>query len=405
MSADSLIKAAIVAGEPSGDLLAARIIQGLQQRLGTVQTMGIGGPAMQAAGFNAWHNIDALAVFGYVQALKKAPSLLKTWYNTKNRLLAKQPDVFIGVDAPDFNLRLEEKIRKTGIPTVHFVGPSIWAWRYQRIHQIRRAVSHMLVLFPFEVEIYQKEDIPVTYVGHPLAELIPKRPDKFAARRLLGLDPEAKVLAVLPGSRESELELLGARFLQAVQVLQRQDPNLQILVPVVNTARKSQFEAILAANKVLNCHMLDTKPDAHKFHERPESANWPIAWHAMEAADAVLLASGTATLETALFKRPMVISYALSPWMRRIMAWKSGQQGPSLPWVGLPNILEQDFVVPELLQDDATPEKLAEHTWIALNDDDTYNRIIIKFNKLHDVLNVNTPEVAADVIANIVDSK
>lgn len=212
MSADSLIKAAIVAGEPSGDLLAARIIQGLQQRLGTVQTMGIGGPAMQAAGFNAWHNIDALAVFGYVQALKKAPSLLKTWYNTKNRLLAKQPDVFIGVDAPDFNLRLEEKIRKTGIPTVHFVGPSIWAWRYQRIHQIRRAVSHMLVLFPFEVEIYQKEDIPVTYVGHPLAELIPKRPDKFAARRLLGLDPEAKVLAVLPGSRESELELLGARF-------------------------------------------------------------------------------------------------------------------------------------------------------------------------------------------------
>lgn len=151
--------------------------------------------------------------------------------------------------------------------------------------------------------------------------------------------------------------------------------------------------------------MLDTKPDAHKFHERPESANWPIAWHAMEAADAVLLASGTATLETALFKRPMVISYVLSPWMRRIMAWKSGQQGPSLPWVGLPNILEQDFVVPELLQDDATPEKLAEHTWIALNDDDTYNRIIIKFNKLHDVLNVNTPEVAADVIVNIVDSK
>lgn len=391
----SSLTASFVAGEPSGDLLAARVIRGLQADYPDIATMGIGGPAMRDTGFQQWHAMESLAIFGYVQALKKAPSLINIWYNTKKQILRQQPRVFIGVDAPDFNLRLEEKVRAAGIPTVHFVSPSIWAWRYQRIHQIRRAVSHMLCLFPFEVEIYQKEDIPVTYVGHPLAELIPKQPDKLAARKALNLAADAKILAVLPGSRESEIALLAPRFLQAVQILQQQDPDLVIVVPVVNQARQAQFAAILAANQIKNCIVLSQPPAA----ARPQAQSWPVAWHAMEAADAVLLASGTATLETALFKRPMVISYVLSPWMRRIMAWKSGQTGPNLPWVGLPNILEQDFVVPELLQDDATPEKLAESTWTALSDNDVYNKITIKFNKLHDILNVNTPAIAAGVIA------
>lgn len=398
------IRAAIVAGEPSGDLLAARMIQGLQARDAAAVTAGIGGPAMVRAGFQAWHPMDALSVFGYVDALRAAPRLIRTWRDTRQRVLTQRPDVFIGVDAPDFNLRLEEKIRAAGIPTVHFVGPSIWAWRFERIHQIRRAVSHMLVLFPFEVDLYREQGVPVTYVGHPLAELIPKQPDRAAARALLGLDSTARVLALMPGSRESELRLLAPRFLQAVQILRRQDPDLQVVVPVVNARRRAQFEAILALHPVPGCRVLSALPETERAPVRADgldSRGWPIAWHAMEAADAVLVASGTATLEAALFKRPLVISYVLSPWMRRIMAWKSGQQAPSLPWVGLPNILEREFVVPELLQEAATPDGLAEQTWKALTDHEHGHRVAQRFTALHATLSRDTPGLAARAILEI----
>ncbi|MGB6241202.1 MAG: lipid-A-disaccharide synthase [Castellaniella sp.] len=398
------IRAAIVAGEPSGDLLAARMIRGLQARDPAAAASGIGGPAMARTGFQAWHPMDALSVFGYVDALRAAPRLIRTWRDTRHRVLAQRPDVFIGVDAPDFNLRLEEKVRAAGIPTVHFVGPSIWAWRFERIHQIRRAVSHMLVLFPFEVDLYREQGVPVTYVGHPLAELIPTRPDRAAARAVLGLDPATRVLAVMPGSRESELRLLAPRFLQAAQILRRQDPDLQIIVPVVNAQRRAQFEAILADNPVPGCRVLSALPAASSAGARADgldSSEWPIAWHAMEAADAVLVASGTATLEAALFKRPLVISYVISPWMRRIMAWKSGQQAPSLPWVGLPNILERDFVVPELLQEAATPEGLAEQTWIALSDREHGQRVAQRFTALHASLSRDTPGLAAQAILDV----
>jgi len=397
--------AAIVAGEPSGDLLAARMLRGLQARDPETEAMGIGGPAMARAGFKAWHPMDALSVFGYVDALRQAPRLIRTWRDTRRRTLEWRPDVFVGVDAPDFNLRLEEKLRAAGIPTVHFVGPSIWAWRFERIHQIRRAVSHMLVLFPFEVELYREQGVPVTYVGHPLAELIPAQPDRAAARARLGLEPGRRVLALMPGSRESEIRLLAPRLLQAAQILVRQDPDLQIVVPVVNPQRRAQFEAILAQHPVPGCRVLAAPPEAGQGMaaraDGLDTAEWPVAWHAMEAADAVLVASGTATLEAALFKRPLVISYVITPWMRRIMAWKSGQDAPSLPWIGLPNILEREFVVPELLQEAATPQALAEHTWAALTDAALAERITRRFTALHETLSRDTPGLAAQAILDV----
>ncbi|MFC4274226.1 lipid-A-disaccharide synthase [Achromobacter aloeverae] len=391
----------MVAGEPSGDLLAGRIIQGLAQREPGVICQGIGGPRMLAQGFESWHPMHALTVFGYVDALKRIPSLLSIYGDTKRRLLAQPPSVFVGIDAPDFNLKLELQLRQAGVPTVHFVGPSIWAWRYERIHKIREAVSHMLVLFPFEEEIYQKEGIPVTYVGHPLAGAIPMRPDRAAARARLGLEQGARILAMMPGSRSSEIKVLAPRFLQALRLLQQRDPALQCVVPMVNAQRRAEFEGWLRQYPVANLRIVtaDDVAPATVAGEGGDAA--PVAWSVMEAADAVLVASGTATLEAALFKRPMVISYYLPTWMRRIMAWKSKQQRPYLPWVGLPNVLLRDFAVPELLQDDATPEKLAEATWMALTDEANAARVQARFTALHQDLLRDTPALAAQAIMEV----
>lgn len=393
------VRIGMVAGEPSGDLLAGRIIAGLRARQPGLACAGIGGPQMQAQDFEAWHPMHALTVFGYVDALKRLPSLLGTYRDVKQRWLAEPPSVFVGIDAPDFNLRLEQQLREAGTPTVHFVGPSIWAWRYERIHKIKAAVSHMLVLFPFEEEIYRKEGIPVTYVGHPLAGAIPMEPDRAAARARLGIDPHARVLAILPGSRSSEIRLLAPRFLQAAQRLLKRDPALQCVVPMVNDQRREEFQAILARHPVPGLRCI-TAQDLHGAQGERQA---PVAWSVMEASNAVLVASGTATLETALYKRPMVISYVLSPWMRRIMAWKSGQQRPYLPWVGLPNVLLRDFAVPELLQDDATPEKLADATWAALTDEALAARIESRFAALHQELLRDTPALAAQAILEVAD--
>lgn len=399
------LDAIIVAGEPSGDLLAARVIRGLEERVPEIVTRGIGGPAMVREGFDAWHAMDALAVFGYVDALKRAPRLIRIWRGVRRRALAHRPAVFVGVDAPDFNLRLEEQLRSAGIPTVHFVSPSIWAWRFERIHQIRRAVSHMLVLFPFEEKLYREQGIPVTYVGHPLADPIPLRPDRQAARARLGLAADHKVLALMPGSRESEIRLLAPRFLEAARRLREQDPELQIIVPMVDERRRVQFATILARHPLPGCRVLvaaDVQPPANgDIDASSDISAWPVAWHALAAADAVLVASGTATLEAALFKRPMVISYVVTPWMRRIMAWRSGQQAPYLPWVGLPNILEHAEVVPELLQEAATPEALAAHVWEALTDDARAARLEARFTALHHTLRRDTPGLAAQAILEV----
>ncbi|NYT86064.1 lipid-A-disaccharide synthase [Pollutimonas harenae] len=411
------LRVGMVAGEPSGDLLAARIIRGISRHDTQSLCQGIGGPAMAKQGFEAWKPMDALTVFGYVDALKRMPNLLSTYFNVKKRWLSDKPDVFVGIDAPDFNLRLELQLKQAGVPTVHFVGPSIWAWRYERINKIRQAVSHMLVLFPFEVEIYQKEGVPVTYVGHPLAEIIPMQPDKTAARRYLGVDPNARVLALMPGSRASEIKLLGPRFLQAAQILLKQDPDLQVLVPMVNPARRKEFQVLLDQYPIPSCRIIEQTGEQSPLvtpaplqtgsfqGQAQENAaasidfkERPAAWNVMEAADAVLVASGTATLEAALFKRPMVISYVLSPMMKRMMEWKSGQARPYVPWVGLPNVLARDFVVPELLQDDATPQALAEASWKALTDASYARQVSERFTQIHESLWRNTPELAAQAI-------
>ncbi len=403
------LRVGLVAGEPSGDLLAARVMRGIQTLSPGAMCQGIGGPAMLQQGLQTWHPMHALSVFGYVDAIKRLPSLIGIYNNSKKRWLADRPDVFVGVDAPDFNLRLELQLRQAGIPTVHFVGPSIWAWRYERIHKIRQAVSHMLVLFPFETELYEKEGVPVTYVGHPLAQTIPVQPDRAAARQYLGLPQDARVLALMPGSRASEISLLAPRFLQAVQLLQQQDSHLQVLVPVVNAQRRAEFQALLHKYPVTGLRIVDqadysvTPAVGGRTGIATEDsfqhlASRPAAWNVMEAADAVLVASGTATLEAALFKRPMVISYALSPMMRRLMAWKSGQEKPYVPWVGLPNILARDFVVPELLQDEATPQALAEASWKALTDQAYAASISQRFVDIHHSLLRDTPSLAATAI-------
>ncbi len=385
----------IVAGEPSGDLIAARVLAGLQQADPSVMPEGIGGPQLAGQGVNIWHPMHALTVFGYVDALKRLPSLIHTYRDVKNHWLSEHPDIFLGVDAPDFNLRLEHQLKSAGIPTVHFVGPSIWAWRYERIHFIKKAVSHILVLFPFEEAIYRKENIPVTYVGHPLADAIRIEKDLPAARQRLGLDLNTRVLAILPGSRSSEIKLMAPRFLQAAQQLVKRDPGLVCIVPMVNAQREAEFNKFLKQYPVDNLRCVTTSP--------AQAAGRPVAWDVLEACDVSLVTSGTATLEAALFKCPMVISYVLSPLMRKIMSWKSGQQRPYLPWVGLPNVLSNDFVVPELLQDEATPDQLAGEVWDLLVNDNRAERIKRRFTDLHHTLQCDTPARAANAILQVLD--
>lgn len=386
----------LVAGEPSGDLIAAKALAGLKLEDAQVKPEGIGGPHLAAAGLDVWHPMHALSVFGYVDALKRLPSLIRIYSDVKNRWLRDPPAIFLGVDAPDFNLRLEHRLRRGDVPTVHFVSPSIWAWRYERIHYIREAVSHMLVLFPFEEAIYKKEGIPVTYVGHPMADSIPLEPDQYAARVRLGLPQQARIVAILPGSRASEIKLLSPRFLQAAQQLQKKDSSLQFVVPMVNTQRASEFQQFLKQFPVKNLQIIMAPLHSHGISD-------PIAWTVLESCDVALVASGTATLETALFKKPMVISYAVSPLVRKVMAWKSGQQRPYLPWVGLPNILLNDFAVPELIQEDATPDNLARELSNLLRDDNRCALIRSRFTEMHHTLRCNTPARVAQAIESVIE--
>lgn len=384
-----MTRIAMVAGEPSGDLLGARILKGIQQQSDNAMFYGIGGPALAKAGQKQWHAMDALSVFGYVDALKQLPRLWRIFQNTKKRCLSNPPNVFVGIDAPDFNLRLEKTLKSAGIPTIQFVSPSIWAWRYERIQTIREAVSHMLVLFPFEVPIYEKEGIPVSFVGHPLAQEIPLHPNTQSARDILGLNSEAKVLAILPGSRQSEIKWLAPLFLQTAQSLQDKDPNLHIVIPAVNQNLARELKKYLAQYPLINCRVIL----AEQF-----DTEQPVSWLCMQASDALLLASGTATLEGMMFKKPMVISYILSPLMRKIMAWQSGQQRPYIQWVGLPNILADEEIAPEYLQDEATVENLVPAVQNALYDETRRAYVQQRSMALHEQLRVDTAALTAQVV-------
>ena len=368
----------MVAGEASGDLLASHLIRALRRHLPDAEFFGIGGPKMQAEGFDARWPCELLAVHGYVDALKRYRELSGIRRKLLGQIRKERPDAFIGVDAPDFNLWLEGKARDAGIPAIHFVSPSIWAWRGGRIKRIARSVSHMLCLFPFEPELYERAGVPVTYVGHPLADVFPLQPDRAAARQLLGLEAEARVLALLPGSRQSEVRNLADTYIATARLLATRDPGLIFLVPLATRETRAIFEDALHRNQATDLAV---------------RILFGHAVEAMTAADAVLVASGTASLEAALLKRPMVITYRIGNWQYRLM-----KRMAYLPWVGLPNILCRETVVPELLQDEATPGLIAAALTTRLEDAAARAALEARFTELHLSLRQNTAEKAAAAI-------
>ena len=373
----------MVAGETSGDLLAGLLLDGFKARWPDVHVEGIGGPNMQARGFKAHWPSEKLAVRGYVEVLRHYREIVAIRAQLKTQLLASRPDLFIGVDAPDFNLDLEASLRAAGIKTVHFVSPSVWAWRAERVEKIRRSVDHVLCIFPFEPALLAQHGIAATYVGHPLASVIPMQPDQAAARAALGLSSEQPVVAVLPGSRQSEVQYLAERFFKAVALIAKARPGTQFVVPAI-PALKAAIERAAAAAGVL---------DLIKIVEGQSHA-------ALAACDVTLIASGTATLEAALFKRPMVIAYNMN-WI----SWQIMRRKQLQPWVGLPNILCGEFVVPELLQEAASPPALAAAVidWLeaAVSAPDKIRRVQDKFSALHVQLQRDTAQLATDAIQKI----
>jgi lipid-A-disaccharide synthase len=376
---------ALVAGEVSGDMLAARLLAGLRPLLPEASFHGIGGPRMMEQGFVSDIPMDRLTIRGLFEIIPKYRELKRIQNDLRDRLLAAPPSVFIGADYPGFNLGLETQLKAAGIPTVHFVSPQIWAWRGGRIKKIIKGVSHMLVIFPFEEEIYRKAGVPVTYIGHPLAEVIPLQPDQNGARAKLGLPLDVRVITVMPGSRMGELKYLAAPFVAAVKLLARRDPDLRFVVPMVGEKQRAYFQQ-LVAQAGLSDVAIDLVDDSHL---------------AIEAADAVLVASGTATLEVALFKKPMVIAYKVMAASWHIMKHMGYQ-----PWIGLPNILSREFVVPEYLQGAATPQALADAVWQQLNDAPNRARLVQRFTDMHhSLLRNSAQESAAAVMRVITESK
>ncbi len=384
MAADlSTATVALVAGEASGDLLAAQLLRGFHARWPGLKAAGIGGPQMEAAGFQAWWPSEKLAVRGYVEVLRHYREIVGIRRQLKARLLADKPRLFIGVDAPDFNLDLEGDLRAAGVKTVHFVAPAVWAWRPERVEQIRRCVDHVLCIFPFEPELLARHGIAATYVGHPLAPLIPMIPDRAKARTELGLPLAASVVALLPGSRQAEIEHLLPRFLQAAGLMRREQPGLRFVLPAV-PAQQERIQQ-LVARAGLEAAVQVTRGGSHA---------------ALAACDVTLIASGTATLEAALFKRPMVIAYHMN-WL----SWKLHQRKMLQPWVGLPNILAGEFLVPELLQDAATPAALARETlaWLADDAATQARREVLqqRFSAMHRELTRDTVTQATDAIEQV----
>ena len=369
---------ALVAGEASGDLLAGLLMAGLRERWPDLRAGGIGGAAMVRQGFDPWWPSEKLSVRGYVEVLRHYREIVGIRDRLRQRLLAERPDAFIGVDAPDFNLDLEASLRAQGLRTVHFVCPSIWAWRAERVEKIRRSADHVLCIFPFEPELLAAHGIGATYVGHPLANVIPLAPDRQAARRSLGLAQEGEVVAILPGSRRSEVQYLARRFFEAAVLMKDQRPGLQFVVPAVPVLREAIAEHARAAG------LSDLRMVEGRSHE------------VMAACDVTLIASGTATLEAALFKRPMVIAYNMH-WLSWIIMRRKQLQ----PWVGLPNILCRDFVVPELLQDQATPAALAQATLAWLDEPERVQALQGRFMELHHLLQRDTARLATDAIEKV----
>ena len=393
-----LPKLACVAGEPSGDLLAAPVLSALNQMpdVAGLEVYGIGGPRMQAEGLRSDWPMETLSVRGYVEAIRQLPAILKLRRELIANLLGEgRPDVYLGIDAPDFNLGVELQLRKAGIPTLHLVSPSIWAWRAGRIKKIQQAVERMLCIFPFETQIYDRAGVASTYVGHPLASDIHDEPNIEQARKRVAEilstpkdDLGGKVIAVLPGSRGSEIELIAPVFFDTMRLLadRLKGEKLQFLIPIATPRLRAPLERLKADTQALNpdisIHLLDGEADV-----------------VLEASDVVLIASGTATLQAALWKKPMVISYKV-PWLTAQIMKRQGY----MPYIGLPNILCGEFVVPELLQDDATPEKLTNALLAWLNNPTKVAELKMRFVKMHETLRRPTGLLVAEAIAQTIHS-
>ena len=373
---------AMVAGEASGDLLAGLLMGALHQRWPGLRSYGIGGPRMQEHGFDAWWPHEKLAVRGYVEVLRHYREIAGIRSQLCERLLQDKPSAFIGIDAPDFNLGLEEQLRAAGVRTIQFVCPSIWAWRGKRVRKIRRSADHVLCLFPFEPELLAQHGIAATYVGHPLADAIPMEVPRREARQALGLREEDAVVALLPGSRRSEIQYNAPKIVAAAAELQRRRPGLKFVLPIV-PGLAGMVEPIVAQHAE-GAHILRLEGRSHE---------------ALAACDCVLIASGTATLEAALFKKPMVITYSMH-WLSAMIMRRMGY----LPWVGLPNILCREFVVPELLQEQATPQSLADATLAWLDHPARCEAVAARFAELHQRLRCNTSQAATDAIAKVLEA-
>ena len=373
------VRIAMVAGEASGDLLGSHLIAALKAQLPDAVFYGIGGPKMQGQGFDSWWPMEKLSVMGYWDALKNYREIAGIRRQLKRRLLDLKPDIFIGIDAPDFNLGLETDLKSAGVRTIHYVSPSIWAWRGGRIKKIGRAVNRLLALFPMEPQLYEKERIPVTYVGHPLADIIPLQTSKQAVREKLSLPRDYPVFALLPGSRKGELEMMAETFVETAKIIrERFLPTAIFVVPLTTRETRLLFEMAIYQKQA---------------GDVPFRLLFGHAQDALGAADVSLVASGTATLEAALLKRPMVITYKIakfSYWLMKRMAY--------LPFVGLPNILAGRFVVPEILQDQATPENLAEALVKLYQDKDNAAAVEETFTDIHLQLRQNTAEKAARAV-------
>ena len=369
-----------LAGETSGDFIASLVLPEVKAMYPDEPMFGIGGDKMIAAGLDAWHHSSVLAVRGYMEVLSRLPQLLMLRKRMIADVAKAAPRAFIGVDAPDFNLGIELKLREQGTKTIHFVCPSIWAWRPERIHTIKKAVDHMLMIFPFEKELMEEAGIDSTYIGHPLARIIPMEPNKDAARERLNLDVTGPLFAELPGSRQAEVKWCAPLFFKACETILQFAPNARFVVPAADATRRAQIQTILDQFPKTKIDTTLPPGDSHSV---------------MEASDAILVASGTATLEAALFKRPMVVGYAM-PGITGILMERKG----IIPWVSLPNILARKRVVPELLQYFCQPEALGFALWHEYqrrND----NELLDQFTAMHESLLRDTPKLASDAIRQV----
>ena len=384
MPGKNSVHVGMVAAEASGDLLAAHLIAALKARRPDLRFSGIGGPKMIAEGFESYVPMDKLGVRGYAEVLRHYREIMGIRRRLADRLLAERPAVFIGVDSSDFNLDLERKLKEAGIPAIQYVSPSIWAWRGWRTRRIVRSVTHLLAIFPFEPALYAKEGLPVTYVGHPLADVIPMEPDKTKARTDLRVPAGSKVVALLPGSRRSELHYMADLFVLTARRLLQDLPNAHFVVPTASRATREMFEAALWR---------------HEAKDLPLTLMFGHSHEALAAADIALVASGTATLETALFKTPMVIAYKQSP-----VTWALMKRMLYLPYIGLPNILAGEQLVPEFVQEKATPGALADALIDLLRDAGAQRKQIEKFHEIHALLRQDTAHKAAEAVLAVIDA-